>query len=281
MRTIFSTTDVHPRDRFDYWHEVASRNLLGHESEPECRQSFQAELQVGAIAGLALVMFGNSPMTVEVTACHAAHANTDQLFICRQLAGKLLLEQEGREAILEPGHITLLDPRLPYSGRFLAGSRLLVLKVRPRLLEARVGKTRELTVRPFKPSGAANQLTSAFLAMLPAYAEGLDLPTEEIVADQVLDLVAVSLANTMQGEKARVSSARSLIIMKLRAAIEARLTDPTLDIKTVAAAAGVSVTIRECRSGRTEHVNHASRNDTAPGAVPPSVGRAIGGTSNS
>jgi AraC-like DNA-binding protein len=241
MRTIFSTTDVHPRDRFDYWHEAASRNLVGHESEPECQQSFQAELQVGAFAGLGLVMFGNSPMTVAVTAPHAAHADPDQLFICRQLAGKLLLEQEGREAILEPGHITLLDPRLPYSGKFGAGSRMLVLKLRRRLLEARIGKTRELTVRLFKRSGAANQLTSAFLAMLPVYSEGLDLPTEEIVADQVLDLVAVSLANTMQGEKARVSSARSLIIMKLRAAIEARLTDPTLDIKTVAAAAGVSV----------------------------------------
>jgi AraC family transcriptional activator of tynA and feaB len=241
MRTIFSTTDVHPRDRFDYWHEVASRNLVGHESEPECQQSFQAELQVGAFAGLDLVMFGNSPMTVAVTARNAVHADTDQLFICRQLAGKLLLEQEGREAILEPGHITLLDPRLPYSGKFLAGSRMLVLKSRRRPLEARIGETRELTVRRFRQSGAANQLTSAFLAMLPAYSEGMDLPAEEIVADQVLDLVAVSLANTMQGEKARVSSARSLIIMKLRAAIEARLTDPTLDIKTVAAAAGVSV----------------------------------------
>ena len=128
-----------------------------------------------------------------------------------------------------------------YSGKFLAGSRMLVLKSRRRPLEARIGKTSELTVRLFKRSGTANQLTSAFLTMLPACSEGPDLPTEEIVADQVLDLVAVSLANTVQGEKARVSSARSLIIMKLRAAIEARLTDPTLDIKTVASAAGVSV----------------------------------------
>jgi hypothetical protein len=57
--------------------------------------------------------------------------------------------------------------------------------------------------------------------MLPADAKGLAPITAEIVADQVLDRVAVSLAKTMRGERERVLSARSLLIMKPRAAIEA------------------------------------------------------------
>ena len=241
MQTVFSTSKIHPRDRFDYWHDVASRSLVDHESAPACRQSFEAELQSGGFAGIGLVMFENSPMTITHAAHHAARVNGDELFICRQFAGKLLLEQEGREVILEPGLITLIDPLLPYTGTFFADSHLLVVKLPRRLLEARIGKTRELTGRLIKPSGSEIQLTSALLAMLPAHAEGLDPTAGEIIANQVLDLVAVSLAKTMQGKKARVSSARSLIIMKLHAAIEARLTDPALDSKTVAAAAGVSI----------------------------------------
>jgi AraC-like DNA-binding protein len=69
----------------------------------------------------------------------------------------------------------------------------------------------------------------------------LGSPAEEIVKNQVLDLVAVSLANATNGKRPRLSSARSFALMKVRAAIETRLTDPALDASTVASAAGVSV----------------------------------------
>jgi AraC-like DNA-binding protein len=45
----------------------------------------------------------------------------------------------------------------------------------------------------------------------------------------------------MDGERPRLSSARSLTLVSVRAAIEARLTDSALDAGTVAAVAGISV----------------------------------------
>jgi AraC family transcriptional activator of tynA and feaB len=241
LKTIFSTTDVHARERFDYWHDVACKNIVEHDSNPECRQTFQAELQSEGLADLGLVLFENSPMTVSHTARHMAHASTDELFVCRQIAGVLALEQDNREVVLESGDFTLLDPRVPYAGKFAEGSRLLVLKFPRRLLEARVGKTQIMTARCMKPSEAENSLTSAFLAMLPRHTGRLGQAAEEIAKDQVLDLVAVSLAKGMEGSGPRISSARSLALVRLRAAIESRLTDPALDARTVAAAAGVSV----------------------------------------
>jgi AraC-like DNA-binding protein len=241
VKTLFSTTAVHPRDRFDYWHSVACTSLVDHDSRPACRRTFRAELRSGALAEIGLVLFDISPMTVSHTARHVAHLNTDELFICRQIAGGLALEQDGRDVVLQPGDITLLDPRLPYVGSFAPGSGLLVLKVPRRLLEARVGKTRDMTARAIKPVEAENGLMSAFLAMLPNYADGLGPAAREIVRDQVLDLVAVSLAKAAAGGRPRISAARSVVLMKVRAAIEARLTDPALDASAVASAAAVSV----------------------------------------
>lgn len=241
METLFSTTDVHPRDRFDYWHDVACKTVVDHDSVPECRQSFQAELQSGVLADIHLVLFENSPMTVSHTGRHIARTDTDRLFVCRQVAGGLALEQDSREVVLEPGDITLLDPRLPYAAKFSMGSRLLVIKAPRRLIEARVGTTREMIARPLKPLEAEHGLTSAFLAMLATHAGGLGRLGEEIVKEQALDLIAVSLAKLVETRAPRVSCARSLVLMKVRAAIEARLTDPALDARTVAAAAGVSV----------------------------------------
>jgi AraC family transcriptional activator of tynA and feaB len=241
MRIVFSTATVHPRDRFDYWHAVACKNIIEHDSTPECRMTFQAELQSGVLDDIGLTVFENSPMVVSHSARHIAHASRDELFICRQISGLLTLEQSSREVMLEQGDIMLVDPRTPYMGRFSARSRMLLLAVPRRFVEARVGNTRDITARSIKPLQPETGLTSAFLSMLPSYADGLGTPAAQVVKEQVLDLVAVSLAKATGDATPRVSSARSLALMKVRAAIEARLTDPALDATAVSIAAGVTV----------------------------------------
>jgi AraC family transcriptional regulator, positive regulator of tynA and feaB len=236
MRTLFSTRDVHPRDRFPYWHDVACRTIVDHDSTPDDRPSFHAELQAGTLADMGLVMFENSPMAIWHARCHAAHANTDELLLCRQFAGELRLEQNSREVVLLPGDLTLIDPRLPYTGAFLPNSRMLVLKFPRHLLEARIGQTGDLLTRSIKPSSPANRFTSAFFGALPTHADELDQTTATMVRDQALDLAAVSLGRTV----GRASFSRTCVLMKLRSVIEARLTDPALDARAVADAAGVS-----------------------------------------
>jgi AraC-like DNA-binding protein len=235
VQKLFSTNNVHPRDRFDCWHSIACKTVVNHDSRPECRASFQAELQWGTLGDLELVLFENSPMDISKN-----HATADQLFVCRQMAGEVVSEQSSREVALEAGDITVLDPPLPYAGRFFSGSKLLVLKSPRRLLEARTGKTRQMIARRIRPIAAESSLASSFLAILPTHTGNLGAAAEVIVADQALDLIAVSFAKAMES-KPRVSSARSLALVNLRAAVEARLANPALDAETVAGAAGVSV----------------------------------------
>jgi AraC-like DNA-binding protein len=241
VETLFSTEDVHPRDRFDYWHNVACRNLVVHESKPASQQGFHAKMETGRLADVGLILFENSPMDVSHSQRHVAQVRNDELFVCRQVAGTLALEQGSREVVLEPGDVTLLDPLLPYAGRFSPASKLLVLKLPRAPLEARVGKTRDMIIRPLRPSEAESSLTSAFLAMLPGYADKLGPAAAEIIKDQTLDLIAVAMAKMMEAHTPKVSSARSLALLSVRAAIEARLTDRNLDPDTVARAAGISV----------------------------------------
>jgi AraC family transcriptional activator of tynA and feaB len=241
VKTVFSTADVHPRDAYDYWHEVLCKKVLEHDCTPESRQAFQAELQAGTLSDIGLVLYKSTPMYCSATAHHVEHANAEELFVVRQVAGVIVVQQDSREVVLEAGDFTLVDPRRPMTANYLRGSRPLILKVPRRQLEARVGRTRQMIARSIKPSQAEHRLTSAFLAMLPTHADKLGSAAADIVRDQALDLVAVSLAKAMDGQGPRLSSARSLALVNLRAAIEARLTDPALDAGTVAAAAGVSV----------------------------------------
>ena len=240
MKKLFSTTDVGPQHRFDYWHSVACDNLVGHSSTPECRQTFNAELQVGSVAGAELVLFENAPMDVSRTLKHVAQSQSDDLFVCRQAAGLLALEQDGRQLVLGGGDVTLLDPNLPYAARFSAASKLLVVKVKRDALEARVGRIRDLIAIALKPSKPENRWTSSFLAMLPSVSSRLTVTAQEIASNQVLDLVAISLLDTRGSSKSGIAS-WSLSLLRVRSAIEARLSDPKLNAATVAKAAGVSV----------------------------------------
>ena len=129
---------------------------------------------------------------------------------------------------------------MAYNGQFGIGSRLLVVKIPRRLLEARTGKLQELTAITMKADGAEYGLTSSFLATLPAYTGQLSPTSHQILKEQTLDLIALCLAKTA-GSRPRLSAGHSLILLNIGAAIDARLADPNLDVKTIADAAGVSV----------------------------------------
>lgn len=240
MQRLFSTDDVRPRERFDYWHQVACRHILNHDSRPENQSTFHASIQTGVLADIGVVVFENAAMHCWRTPRQIAQTPADMLLLCRQLTGTLGLEQDGREIVLSVGDVTLIDPQLAYGAKFSAESSLLLLKIPPRLLEARLGSTRQMVFRSITPSDAAGGLTSSFLAMLPHYVGRLQGAAEQIVRDQVLDLLAVSLATAIGAERPRISSAHSLALTTVRAAIEARLTDAALDPAGIAAAAGIS-----------------------------------------
>ncbi len=104
----------------------------------------------------------------------------------------------------------------------------------------RTGKLQSLSAIAMKPDHGELGLTSSFLATLPSYVGQLSPTAREMLKEQALDLIALSLATATEGMP-RLSSSQSLILLTIRAAVEARLHDPNLDVQTVAEAAGVSV----------------------------------------
>jgi AraC-like DNA-binding protein len=239
MELLFSTRTVHPRERFDYWHTVACQQLVDHESRPKRRLAFDAEISTGLLGCVSLVQFQNSPMSVLHTKKHISRTTSDDLFVCRQLSGSVILEQGMRQVKLETDQITVIDPLLPYACNFLDGSKMLVVRTPRRELVARAGKAFDLTMRLIKPDRSEHILTAKLLGMLPSLAGNMSAIASEMVANQALDLIAVCLCDGEQ--RAGASTSRSLCFLRIQAATESRLADPKLDTKTVADSVGTSV----------------------------------------
>ena len=239
MKKVFSTADIRPAERFDGWHDAVCRYVIDYDARPDCRSSFEATLHEAFLEELALFSVEASPLTLAHTERHISTSGDDFL-VCRQLTGVLRLEQDDRKVALGAGDMTLIDPRSCYTGRRGERASTLILKIPRRRLEARVGRTTDMTMRILSAAEGENGLVSEFIGLLPEHAERLG-KTAGLVAEQTLDLLAVALTKTTGLSRAQLSSARFVVLMQLRTAIEKRLSDPALNPSTVAAAAGVSV----------------------------------------
>ncbi len=235
MRTLFTTDAVHPRDRYDLWHEVACKAIIGHESHPKDRPRFDAALTGAFLANIDVVVFDVAPMDAARTARNIADTPNDSLLVCRQLCGKVAFEQAGRQIVLTPGAMTLMDAQRPYTAKFADRARMLVLKLPRRDIEARFGRTEDVTALELRRDDPVVALTSAHLGMLPACTDSIDATAAETVARYTLDLIALSLSKTACSSKPMRSATRSLAATNLRAFIDSRMRDPALNPASAAA----------------------------------------------
>lgn len=241
MESIFSTSSVHPRDRFDYWHSVACKKIVGHDSVPEDRLTFQAGIKAATFGNLDLVEFSNSPMQVSHTFAHLDHTSPDTAFLCYQTSGSLLVVQNGREVSLDAGTLMLLEPLMPYDARFSRDSKTLLIKAPRRELRARIGRSRELIGHRVTSARIDDDLALSVIAKLPSLAGKTDSTTEQMVSSHALDLIGLSLARAIGSATCRVSNSKAFLLGQIRSAVEASLTDPDLDGQKVAAIVGITV----------------------------------------
>lgn len=113
MRSVFSTKEAHPRDRFDLWHSIACATIVSHTSRPDCRSAeFQAQIETGSIGNFELVLFENSAMHATHAQAHIARVPSDDLFVCRQMSGAVSIEQDTRRVDLQAGDLTFAGPAI-------------------------------------------------------------------------------------------------------------------------------------------------------------------------
>ncbi len=118
MATVHSTRDVHPRERLSYWLEVATKTFVKHDFHSDRGPTFNATLQGGSLAGLAVATVICDPCRVDREARHIARDSSDELVVCLQSRGKMLTSQDGRDGCNEGSGVLLLDMRRPYTQVF-------------------------------------------------------------------------------------------------------------------------------------------------------------------
>ena len=147
------------------------------------------------------------------------------------------MEQGGSEFIQDPGTMTLTDMARPLRHIYPIRSEAVTVTAPREALTARLGNSSVFFRRPISTDSPVAGLASEFISLLAGRLDSLDQTASDRLAEQALDLIALAFTT----EQPALSSSRATTLLRLKAVIEARLSDPALKPTAVAAEAGFSV----------------------------------------
>jgi len=233
-----STDAVPARDRLDYWREATNSLFPPTQLRRSDFEGFYGRvgwLQVGEVTIADIV---STRLDVVRTDDEIRGSDDRWYELTIQVEGESGFSQDGRDMVTRPRSMVLYDSRRPYQMRFGGPYRQISLKVPRAALRERVPFADRLVAQPI----AADRLPGRFLYDLVAglcdRSDALPAALAGRLEDHVLELLATALIGT---ETIALPAGREAQIERIKAYMLARLDDPDLAPRDIAAAQNISL----------------------------------------
>lgn len=249
----YSTRQVPRADKLSYWNSVTSDVFAPLEIRAHSRD-FDADVSCVDMGRAVLSNVVSLPATVERPAARPLYADDRKFFLHTQLRGRLLVSQDGKEAILEPGDLALCDSSQPYTLHYEEPCSTLILSTSARNLKLHLPNPEEmLGVRLSGAQGLSHTVSVMLNSLWTQVCHDLPPDVGSRIADSVLDVLATTwlVMKGVEVSESAVCGSRRVLIKRH---IENNLRDPELTTRTVAAAFNISV--------RYLHIIFASEQET-------------------
>jgi AraC-like DNA-binding protein len=231
----FSTLDVAPDERVDFWREMVRRHFVPLRIEPLADREFEGTVRLRSIGELDAARVCAHPMLAIRTRNHIERSPGDEYFVGVQLRGLAQAQQSGRAATLRPGDFALFDGARPYKIAFRAADAFdhLIVRIPHSLLDARAACLDCATAVTVKGGSAPGKLA------MPALTTLVSLDGAAPFVDPVLDLIVMAVTATA-GLGAPAVSRQQRALEEIKSYTLARLAIPDLTPGRVARACFVS-----------------------------------------
>ncbi|MFD4196857.1 AraC-like ligand-binding domain-containing protein [Amycolatopsis thermoflava] len=239
MATVLDTQLVDADDRFDAYRETVSKTFVPLRPCPSTHPGgFECRLDSHSLGMVQISTIKATPHAVVRTPAAARRSGEAFFKLGLQMSGTARLEQDERQATLGPGEFAIYDTTRPYRLEFLSDYHIVVVMFPRSLLRLPAGRLGSITARSVSGRTGLGALLSPLLAGLePGFGAGTKAGAH--LGDAVLDLIAACFS-AGDGEAAAPVSRRHELIAGVRSHIEAHLSDPALDVASIAGALHIS-----------------------------------------
>ena len=268
----FSTDDLRPHERFDYWCEVRARNLFGVtiSLKQDERQHFQGRFSALPIGGATLSQMQASPYSVSRSASDISRTSSDSLCIYQQTGGASWFNtQNGSEFVVRPGDLAISHTDVPYLTRPATahGFDLRVLKIPLAGRDIPARSAVHLAPSPLHSDPRLSMVISAsFAGLVTEAAKNPDADYDLAIGHlaQLALLVRGSIPASSPDSRAAL---RFGFLQAARNILARDLHRPGLSPASVAAAIAYPV-----RADRCEFLAHADRHASCGGSAAAGIG---------
>ncbi|MGJ5830165.1 helix-turn-helix domain-containing protein [Streptomyces ossamyceticus] len=239
MRTVVTTEQVSPDERFDFWVEEMARLMVAPlDTTRTATDVFHGTAATGRVGALRLSALSAGPLRVRRTESSAARHEEDFYKLALQVSGSVVIEQDGVRSRLTPGDLALCDTSRAYGFTYESPfSTVLVLVPRP-LIPLRPETLRAVTGRRMAPDQGVGAVVAPFLRSLTEQSAHCAGPEVSRLADGAVSLVTALLCERLN--RAAPVAPHLATMLRIRDYIERHLADPDLTPDVIAGAHGIS-----------------------------------------
>ncbi|MFM0220731.1 AraC family transcriptional regulator [Paraburkholderia dipogonis] len=241
MRSTFDLDDLPVSERYEYWRDVSESLHVPVSVSCEETDTFTAKWD-GRLLGRLFVgsAFLSEAQRVSRTSYHIGRSTVDPIGIWMPLTGGIHLRQDGKEALIGPGQLAVVDPARPYEELTLRNCNFLWMQVPRQDVVARIGSTQKVTGLAHSVDQPHARLAIEFIHSLSTVWDELAAPQSEQVAAHALGLLAFAFNAYTHAAPLTSDTDSSELLLWIRLFIDERLADRSLSAETVAAGLGLS-----------------------------------------
>ncbi|MEJ0028530.1 MAG: helix-turn-helix domain-containing protein [Rhizomicrobium sp.] len=236
----YSTRGLESSAKVAYWNDVNSSVLTPVKTRPSNPSQFDAEMRCLRYGRLRMANAVSQPATVSRPELRASDHGEHLFFLRVLLQGQLVIRRDDRDIRLDEGDLVLSDATLPYTLTYEKPCSTLLLIVTEDDLRKHLPSPEEVVGVKLSGATGLSRTTSLMLKSVWEQADlGFPHDLGSRMADSLLDVFATAWMATKGSvvpETASVGTHR----IKIKRYIEANLRDPELDLRSVAAAFGLS-----------------------------------------
>lgn len=239
MRTILSTDEVAAKERASYWIDLICDVFVQLDCS-DVAPDFYGTIINEPLGSLQLSEVIANKQLVQRSRRRLARSDEDYFLVSLQLAGRGVVRQDDRTAIIDPGDFALYDATRTYTLDFQKDFRQLVLRAPRSLLTERLDFPERCTATRIAGSTGMGRVASELLRAVAREAPKL-LPHEiERMSHTLIDVFAAAFGHSLVGQPLSVTSHCAAQLVRIKMFIEDHLRDPELSLEKIAVAHGIS-----------------------------------------
>jgi len=242
MTVVFRAATEPVASRRDYWQHVVGEAMGPLDVQIAGAVGENDRLVVGDLGAVRVgVLEAGYPGGADRGGKHLQGSDTDLCKIDVLVQGHGVVEQDGREARLGPGDLTLVDLARPARWR-MSPSRMVAVIFPRTLLPIRRDRVRRLTATTVHGDRGAGAVVSALAGTLADHLDDAHPAERTRLGTAVLDLAGVVLAARADGAGAVPPETRQrALLLRIQSFVEQRLDDPALSPRAIADAHFISI----------------------------------------